>query len=328
MRVLVTGATGFVGGAVARQLAHDGHDVRALARPNSDTRRLVDDGIEVVEGDVRDRPSLAVAMTACSHVIHLAAAKRGSAALLDDVNVYGTANVVNAARVAGVQRFVFGSTMGVHGFVTGGTLDERSPIKPNTPYRRSKWQGEQVARDAHAHGAVPVVVARISTVVGNGAMGWVPLARDVAAGRLRLIGDGSNAIDLVAVSDVANGLVRCALALDVDGKCYVLGAGEETSVAHFVAMVARALGAPPPRRGPPLAPYRAALRASALAFRATGLASARIHDREVLVADKRTSSDRARTALGYDPSTPVETAVRAMIDGYVADGIVKRAATP
>jgi len=191
MRVLVTGATGFVGGAVARQLAHDGHDVRALARPNSDTRRLVDDGIEVVEGDVRDRPSLAVAMTACSHVIHLAAAKRGSAALLDDVNVYGTANVVNAARVAGVQRFVFGSTMGVHGFVTGGTLDERSPINPNTPYRRSKWQGEQVARDAHAHGAVPVVVARISTVVGNGAMGWVPLARDVAAGRLRLIGDGA-----------------------------------------------------------------------------------------------------------------------------------------
>jgi UDP-glucose 4-epimerase len=242
--------------------------------------------------------------------------------------VHGTANVVNAARVAGVQRFVFGGTMGVHGFVTGGTLDERSPIRPNTPYRRSKWNGEQVAREAYERASVPVVVARISTVVGAGAMGWVPLARDVAAGRLRLIGDGSNAIDLVAVSDVANGLVRCAMVPDVDGRCYVLGAGEETTVARFVASVARALGAPPPRRGPPAAPYRAALSASALAFRATGLASDRLHDREVLVADKRTSSDLARAELGYDPSTPVETAVHAMIDGYVADGIVQRVAAP
>ncbi|HEX7977920.1 MAG TPA: NAD-dependent epimerase/dehydratase family protein [Gemmatimonadaceae bacterium] len=327
MRVLVTGATGFVGGAVARRLARDGHDVRALVRPPADVRRLVSDGIEPIDGDVRDRVSLGFAMRGCSHVVHLAAAKAGSSALLEDVNVRGTANVVDAARVAGVQRFVYGSTLGVHGFVTEGTLDERSPIRPNTPYRRSKWEGERVVREAYDHASVPVVIARISTVVGAGAMGWVPLARDVAAGRLKLIGDGSNAIDLVAVGDVANGLVRCAIVPDIDGRCYVLGAGEETTLARFVAMVARLLGAPAPRRGPPAAPYRAALQATALAFRATGLASAVVHDREVLVADKHTSSNLARAELGYDPSTPVETAVRAMIDRYLSDGIVQRVAT-
>ena len=174
---------------------------------------------------------------------------------------------------------------------------------------------------------MPVVVARISTVVGEGAMGWVSLAREVAAGRLRLIGDGSNAIDLVAVHDVAGGLLRCAVVPDIEGKCYVLGAGEDTSVARFVGIVAGALGAPSPRRGPPAAPYRAVFRATALVFRTTRLASQRVHDREVLVADKRTSSDLARAELGYDPSTPVETAVRAMIDRYVADGIVQRVAT-
>ena len=107
----------------------------------------------------------------------------------------------------------------------------------------------------------------------------------------------------------------------------MLGAGEDTTVARFVGMVAGALGAPPPTRGPPAAPYRAVLRATALAFRATGFASQRVHDREALVADKRTSSDLARAELGYDPSTPVETAVRAMVDRYVADGIVQRVAT-
>ncbi len=327
MRVLVTGATGFVGGAVAHRLAREGHDVRALARPRSDTRQLVADGIEIVDGDVRDRASLAIAMRGCSHVIHLAAAKRGSNTLLRDVNVRGTANAVEAARTEGVQRFVHGSTLGVHGFVTRGMLDERSPIRPNTPYRRSKWQGEWIACQAHERAGVPVVVARISTVVGAGAMGWVPLARDVAAGRLRLIGDGTNAIDLVAVNDVAEGLVRCAIVPDIEGRCYVLGAGEASRVAEFVATVARSLGAPPPRRGPPAAPYRVAQRLAALAFRATGHTSARVHNREVLVADKRTSSALARAELGYDPSSPVATAVRAMIDRYVADGIVRPART-
>ena len=95
-------------------------------------------------------------------------------------------------------------------------------------------------------------------------------------------------------------------------------------MAGFVASVARSLGAQSPRRGPPAAPFRMVQHASALAFRATGLASTRVHSREVLVVDKRTSSALARAELGYEPSTPVETAVRAMIDRYLADGIVQR----
>lgn len=324
MRVLVTGATGFVGGAVARRLARDGHDVRGLARPSSDVARLAAAGIDVVPGDVRDRDAVTLAMCGCSHVIHLAAAKSGPSALLHEVNVRGTANVMDAAHECEVHRVVLGSTLGVNGFVTGTPLDERSPARPNTPYRLSKWRAEEVARAAHDHRDVPVVIARISTVVGAGARGWLPLARGIAAGGMHLIGDGTNSIDLVPIDDLADGVIRCATVPSIEGRLYVLGAGAPCSVAGFAASIACGLGVPAPLPGLPVAPFRAAQRAAALVFRLTGVASSFVHDREVLVADKRATSARARAELGYDPRCSLDDAVRAMVDDFVASGQVSR----
>ena len=320
MRLLVTGATGFVGGAVARRLARDGHDVRALVRPSADGTALHAAGIDVVAGDVRDPASVALALQGCSHAIHLAAAKSGSHALLHEVNVRGTANVMEAARTTGLERVVFGSTLGVHGFVTGKTIDERSPVRPNTPYRLSKWHAEEVARDAHRRAAVPLVVARISTVVGRGALAWLSLARGIATGRMRLIGRGDNGIDLVPVDDLVDGLVRCTLVPAIEGRCYVLGSREPTSFGRFTTTIAAALGVPAPQAGSTALPFRVAQRVAATVFRLTGFASHFVHSREVLVADKRTSNARARAELGYDPSASVDEAVRAMIAGFVADG--------
>jgi nucleoside-diphosphate-sugar epimerase len=320
MRVLVTGATGFVGGAVARRLAREGHDVRALARPSADIERLLETGVEVVPGDVRDAASVALAVRGCSHVIHLAAAKSGSATLMHEVNVRGTENVLDAARESGVQRVVFGSTLGVHGFVVGRPIDERTPARPNTLYRLTKWRAEEVVRTAHEHVNAPVVIARISSVIGRGARGWLPLAQGIVTGRMRLIGDGTNSIDLVPISDLVDGLVRCALAPSIEGRHYVLGAGSPSTVAGFATSIAGALGVPAPVPGLPAAPFRLAQRAAALAFRLKGFASPFVHSREPLVADKRADSARARAELGYEPRASVEDAISAMVDGFVAAG--------
>jgi nucleoside-diphosphate-sugar epimerase len=328
MRVLVTGATGFLGGALALRLARDGTPVRALVRRDGDARALAAAGVELATGDVRDADAVRDAVRGCSHVVHLAAIRASdgaTTATLYDVNVRGTANVADAAHAEGVARMVYGSSLGVHGFVVGTLLDEDSPIRPNTRYRRSKWLAEQRVRETGARNGLSVVVARISTVVGRGASAWLPLVRMVASGRMRLVGDGANHVDLIAVDDLVEGLRLCATAAGVDGRCFVLGSAAPSTVGGFVASIARALDVPVPGAGPPLAPYRMMLRTAQLAFRATGIDPRFVHAREVLVADKRASSERARAELGYAPRASVDDAVRAMIARFVEDGRVSAA---
>ena len=325
MRYLVTGASGFLGGTLARRLARDGTPVRALVRRESDATALAAAGVELATGDVRDVDAVREAVRGCSHVVHLAAVRARPdvpTATLYDVNVRGSTNVADAARAEGVTRLVFGSSLGVNGYVDGALLNERSPIRPNTRYRRSKWLAESLLRDMSATSGLPLVVARISAVVGPGAAGWVPLARGIAAGRMRMLGDGRNHIDLVAAEDLVEGLRLCATAPRVDGDCFVLGSAAPNTVGGFVGSIARALDVPAPRSGPPRAPYRVLLRAAQAAFRVTGYDPPFVHSREVLAADKRASSAHARATIGYAPGASVDDAVRAMIDRFVEEGRV------
>ena len=330
MRYLVTGATGLIGGRLALELARDGVAVRALVRDTADAGPLRAAGVEIAAGDVRNDAEVREAVRGCTHIVHLAAGRAGSgipAATLHAANVRGTENVASAALGEGVERLVYGSSLGVHGFVTGGVLDERSPIRPNTTYRLTKWQAERRLDEVRERTALPVVIARISTVVGPGARAWLPLARAIAAGRFRLVGDGSNFVDLVAVDDLVAGLRLCTTAPKAVGRRYVLGSGGPTTFATFVTEMARALGVAAPVEGPPAAPYRVLVRAASLAFRVVGYDSRFAHAREVLVASKRTSSELARVELGYRPTASVPDAVQAMIARFVDDGRITLART-
>src|SRR5215470_2696728 len=149
---LVTGATGFVGSAVARALLARGRAVRVLARPNSDRRNLAGLSLEIVEGAMEDRQSLARAVTGCRYVYHVAADYRiwvPDPAPMFRANVEGTRDLLTAALDAGVERIVYTSSVATLGLVPGGSADETTPssvVDMIGPYKQSKFLAEEVVR--------------------------------------------------------------------------------------------------------------------------------------------------------------------------------------
>ncbi len=151
---LVTGATGFVGSAVARALLRGGHPVRVLARPASDRRNLAGLPVEIAAGTMEDAASLARAVAGCRYLFHVAADYRlwvPDPAAMYRANVEGTRELMLAALAAGVERVVYTSSVATLGLVSGGSADEDTPSRLDDmigPYKRSKFQAEEVVRGA------------------------------------------------------------------------------------------------------------------------------------------------------------------------------------
>jgi dihydroflavonol-4-reductase len=251
MRALVTGATGFVGAAVARALLAQGWAVRALARKGSDRRNLQRLAVEVVEGDLNDPGSLAPALQGCEALFHVAADYRLGAfdpRELYRTNVDGTRNILSAARAAGVRRVVYTSSVATIGIPKDGT-----PGSEDTPstlsdmighYKRSKFLAEEAAREAVRAGS-EVVIVNPSTPIGPGDVKPTPtgqLVFDAAAGRMPAYVD--TGLNIVHVDDVAAGHLL-AFHRGRPGERYILG-GQDMSLREILIDIAALVGRKPP----------------------------------------------------------------------------------
>ena len=229
MKALVTGATGFVGGAVARALVHRGIEVRVMARAGADLQNLQGLTVERVEGDLRDQDSLRHALTGCRQLYHIAAhyalwAKDPS--IFYDVNVTGTKTLLEAARDVGTERIVYCSTIGAIGIPPeGGLGTEETPVvfeQMAGHYKRSKYLAEQEVLKL-AKAGLPVVIVNPSAPVGIGDVKPTPTGQvivDFMKGRMpAYIETGMNIVD---VDDVAIGHLL-AMEKGRIGERYILG---------------------------------------------------------------------------------------------------------
>ena len=312
MKALVTGATGFVGAAIAKTLLASGWQVRVLARAGSDRGNLRQLAAEVVEGDLNDLRSLEQALEGCTALFHAAADYRLGARdprPLYLTNVEGTRNILNAARTAGVQRTVYTSSVATIGIPPDGAPgEERSPVALSDMighYKRSKYLAEEVARDAARLG-MSVVIVNPSTPVGPGDIKPTPtgqLVLDAASGRMPAYVD--TGLNIVHVDDVAAGHLL-AFERGKTGERYILG-GEDMTLRTILEQIARLVGRKPPRIRLPYA-LVLPIAYAAEAFAQVSGRSGRVTVEGVRMSRKRMffSSAKAAAELGYRWRPPLE----------------------
>ena len=323
MTVLVTGASGFVGSAVVRQLLARGERVRVLVRPASDRRNVSGLAVEIVEGDLRQASSLAAACAGCSALYHVAADYRlwtRDPRELYASNVEGTRNLMRAALGAGIPRIVYTSsvaTLGLHG--DGSPASEDSPVGLANMighYKRSKFLAERAVDELVAREGLPAVIVNPSTPIGPHDVKPTPtgrMIRDAAAGRIPAYVD--TGLNLVHVEDVARGHLL-AFEHGQVGRRYILG-GEDMALRDILAAIARHAGRRPPRvRLPRSALYPVAMVAEAWAW------VTRSDEPQVTLDGLRMSrkkmffdSGRARRELGYT-ARPATEAIADAVDWF------------
>lgn len=301
VRVLVTGASGFVGRFTTAELLGRGHEVLALVRrPGSEPA-----GARPVHGDLLDAGSLSSALgdAAPECVVHLAAeiGTQRDAARLERVNVEGMANFIGACQASGGAKVVFCSTV-VTGNAGGRVLDEATPLPVQTPYGASKQRGEAMLSES----GLELAIIRPGHIYGPG--GWY--AKEIVArlrqpGRIAVVGRGQNWWDPVHVEDVARALSD-AVERAVPGTLLHCADDEPLTYYDFVAATATELGVGAPRRLP-----------AAIARLVAGSGPV-----ATLTRSARTSNRRLKAELGWSPRWPSSAA------GGIAHAVAALGATP
>jgi len=325
VRALVTGATGFTGGHLARGLAARGHDVSALVRKAGPaSAALAGAGVTLAMGDLCDPAALAAATQGVDVVYHIAAIYR-QAGLSDDtyraVNATAVQQIIEAAARGGGQRVVHCSTVGVHGDVDHPPANEDAPLKPGDIYQVTKLEGEHLARETGSRLGIQITIARPTGIYGPGDRRLLKLFRGVARRTWFTLGRGEIYYHLTYIDDLVEGFRLCGEHPAAANRTYILAGGEVTTLNELVALVAEGAGVPTPRRHLPVWPFYAAGAVCEALCAPLGVEPP-IYRRRVDFFTKSRAFDitRARTEIGYAPQVGLREGIRRTFGWYREHG--------
>jgi dihydroflavonol-4-reductase len=319
--VLVTGAAGFTGLALARSLTRRGQRVRGLVRNRKRASYLEQVGGEVVAGGVRDLATVQEALLGVDTVYHLAAVFRRAGVPDSEyrsVHVDATRQLVECSAAAGVRRFVHCSTVGVHGDVEGqAPAAEDAPFQPGDIYQVTKLEGERMALDTAGRVGLPLTVVRPGPIYGPGDRRLLKLIGGVARKRFVLLGDGSPHFQMVYVDDLTEGFRLAAETPAAVGRTYIVAGGEAPTLKELVEEIAKVADVPPPRTRLPVWPFWVAGAICEGVCVPLGIEPPIFRRRVAFFTNNRWfDTSRARNELGYAPKVRLRDGIRRTLDSY------------
>ncbi|MGH2498005.1 MAG: NAD-dependent epimerase/dehydratase family protein [Ktedonobacteraceae bacterium] len=315
MKVLLTGATGLLGGHLLQELQQRGEQIRALVLPVENAERLVAQGIEVARGDVTDASTLAPAVSGVDIIFHLAGMMGVNRPLADYrlVNVTGSENLYRAAQAAGVRRFVHTSSHTVYGLGYGRFLTEKDALRPDSdPYSITKAEGDRLIRRLMLNSSMETVILRPGTFFGPGdRLHFGRIAQRMKQGKGVIIGRGDNALPFCYVTDVAQGFLLAAYHEKAPGNVYNISNDRPlTQQEIFNAVADDTGGQRPTRRLPYLPLYYGSIVAEQIA-RITHIRPPVTRLGVMMFgSDNRHSIEKARRELGYQPEVDLREGIK------------------
>ncbi|MFT5574323.1 MAG: dihydroflavonol-4-reductase [Cryomorphaceae bacterium] len=324
-RVLITGATGFTGGALARKLQQQGKQVVALVRKTANTSALEEIGASLVYGDISDRESVLQAAQGVDIIYHIAAVYRTAGhpdSYYQAVNVQGVQNIVDAALTHRVGRTVHCSTIGVHGDIDEIPSNEESPFNPGDIYQRTKLAGEELFAAA-MQGGLAGCIFRPGAIYGPGDMRLLKMFKQIKRGFFPLFGGGKNLYHLSFIDDLTDGVILCGEHPEALGQRFILCSNEYGTLKELAATIAKGLGVKAPSLAPPIGPLMLAAKICEALCKPFAI-DPPLHTRRVefFVKSRAFDNTKARKIIGYNPRVSTEEGVAKTIAWYEANGLI------
>lgn len=326
-KVLVTGATGFVGSHLTRRLCELGADTSILVRKSSDpmvVEELERLGARVFFGDVSDQVSVNDAAEGCEFIFHIAALFRQAKhddRVYYEVNVEGTRHVINAAERNSVERLVHCSTVGVHSHIQSPPADESEAYRPGDIYQHTKCEGEKLAQDAFQSGRVQGVVVRPAMIWGEGDRRMLKLFKGVSQRKFPVIGNGETLTHWIYVHDLVDGFILAALRPQAIGQTYIIAGRRPASISELVETVAKCAGTKPLPMKIPATPVQIAGSITEAVCKPFGVEPPLYRRRvDFFTKDRHFDTSKAETELGFVPRFEFEEEVENIYNWYQKEG--------
>src|SRR6266705_6065976 len=333
MKVLITGATGLLGGHLIKELQQRNEQIRALVLPVENANSLLKQGVEVVRGDITDASTLASAVQDVDLIFHLAGMMGVWRPLSDYrlVNVTGSENLYKAAQKARVSRFVHTSSHTVYGLGHGRFMTESDPLRPDPdPYSITKAEGDRLIRRLMLNSEMETVILRPGTFFGPGdKLHFGRMAQKMKDGKGVIIGRGDNALPFCYVTDVVQGFMLAAYHENAPGNVYnITNDRPLTQLETFNAIADAVDGVRPTRHLPYLPIYYGSIVAEKVVARVTRTKTIVTQLGAMMFgSDNKHSVEKARRELGFEPKVDLREGIKLSAEWFNAGGMEQPSVT-